>query len=83
MNAQDFAYWIQGYFEISIVDNGLAPEQCRVIKDHLALVFDKVTPTHPYKTDTPIAGDGGGFYVKDAKWPQGPEAGGHQFYGSC
>lgn len=42
MTAQEFAYWLQGYAEL----NGKAPdeEQWGVIRDHLGLVFQKVTP---------------------------------------
>jgi len=42
MTPDQFAYWLQGYAEI----NGAPPtaEQWQVICDHLALVFQKVTP---------------------------------------
>lgn len=42
MNAEQFAYWLQGFVEL----NGHAPtpEQWQSIKDHLQLVFKKVTP---------------------------------------
>jgi len=44
MTARDFAYWLQGFFEISDTDD-VKPEQIRMIKAHLALVLTKVTPT--------------------------------------
>ena len=44
MTARDFAYWLQGFFEISDTDD-VKPEQVRMIKAHLALVLTKVTPT--------------------------------------
>jgi len=42
MNAQEFCYWLQGYVEMG----GEAPtsEQWDMIKSHLQLVFNKVTP---------------------------------------
>lgn len=38
MTSRDFAYWMQGFFEISETDN-VTPEQVRVIKKHLNMVF--------------------------------------------
>jgi hypothetical protein len=43
MSPSDFAYWLTGYFEISD-SNNLSPQQVQIIRDHLALVFEKVTP---------------------------------------
>lgn len=42
MTAEQFAYWLQGYAEL----NAEPPtaEQWRAIRDHLALVFHKITP---------------------------------------
>lgn len=42
MNAESFAYWLQGFIEL----NGSAPtaNQWQSIKEHLQLVFKKVTP---------------------------------------
>lgn len=52
MNTQDFCYWLQGYFELSGVDEGLFKEQVLVIKEHLQLVFKKETvKTVPDLTD--------------------------------
>ena len=42
MNAQEFAYWLQGFVELH--GEMPTPEQWRSIKEHLALVFVKVTP---------------------------------------
>lgn len=42
MNERDFAYWLQGFFELTNTET-LSAEQVRVVKEHLALVFDKVT----------------------------------------
>jgi len=43
MTPQDFAYWLQGFFELSDTEN-LSPSQISAIREHLALVFDKKTP---------------------------------------
>lgn len=42
MTANEFAYWLQGFAEL----NGAPPtaEQWQGIRDHLQLVFKKVTP---------------------------------------
>ena len=39
MTSRDFAYWLQGYFEIHGGDESLTKEQAECIKKHLALVF--------------------------------------------
>jgi hypothetical protein len=39
MTARDFAYWLQGYFEIHGKAESLTPQQVEMIKRHLALVF--------------------------------------------
>ena len=43
MSPESFTYWLAGYFEISD-SNNLSPQQVQIIRDHLALVFEKVTP---------------------------------------
>jgi hypothetical protein len=43
MDATNFAYWLQGFFEVSNAKT-LDKEQVQIIKDHLDLVFNKVTP---------------------------------------
>jgi hypothetical protein len=61
MTAEQFAYWLQGYAEL----NSAPPsaEQWQAIRDHLALVFNKVTPSYgpyapgqvvPYPRHTPF-----------------------------
>lgn len=42
MNEKDFCYWLNGYIEL----NGElpSPQQWEMIKEHLKLVFNKVTP---------------------------------------
>ena len=47
MNATEFVYWLQGYFEISQHSNEpqtLNEKQIEEIKNHLKLVLTKVTP---------------------------------------
>jgi hypothetical protein len=43
MTAEQFAYWLQGFMEICNPET-LDEEQTQIIKDHLALVFNKQTP---------------------------------------
>lgn len=43
MNPEAFTYWLKGYFEISD-SNNLSSNQVQIIRDHLDLVFAKVTP---------------------------------------
>jgi hypothetical protein len=47
MNEIEFCYWLRGFFEIT-GDNvipTLSPNQIAIIKEHLDLVFNKVTKT--------------------------------------
>lgn len=44
MDAQQFAYWLQGFAELN--EDGPTPEQWKAIKEHLSLVFKKVTPAY-------------------------------------
>lgn len=43
MTSQDFCYWLNGYFELRREEVGLSDKQVDVIKEHLGLVFNKVT----------------------------------------
>ncbi len=43
MSPEQFCYWLGGYFEISD-SKSLSPNQVQIIKAHLDLVFEKVTP---------------------------------------
>lgn len=42
MNAEQFAYWLQGYSELN--DGPPSEVQWKSICEHLSLVFEKVTP---------------------------------------
>jgi hypothetical protein len=43
MSPEQFTYWLRGFFEISDTNN-LSEKQVQIIRDHLNLVFNKVTP---------------------------------------
>lgn len=43
MKPEQFCYWMQGFAELS-GDTPPTPEQWKSIREHLALVFEKVTP---------------------------------------
>ncbi|HCF2195013.1 TPA: hypothetical protein NIC60_004031 [Pseudomonas aeruginosa] len=45
MTPEQFTYWLQGFVEL----NGALPNETQwlQIKDHLKLVFEKRTPSHP------------------------------------
>lgn len=52
MTPEQFVYWLQGFFELRAADPEMAskpitPAQEKMIRDHLALVFMKVTPAVP------------------------------------
>jgi hypothetical protein len=49
MSPENFAYFLQGYFEISGATY-LSEAQTQVVKDHLDLVFNKVTPNRTTAT---------------------------------
>jgi hypothetical protein len=47
MTPEQFTYWLQGFMEISNPTT-LDEKQTQIIKDHLALVFDKQTPDRTF-----------------------------------
>jgi hypothetical protein len=56
MTSENFTYWLIGYFEISGATH-LSEAQTQVVKDHLDLVFQKVTPDRGYQPlDTKFTG---------------------------
>lgn len=83
MNELQFCYWLQGYFELTDSGQPLSAQQVQIIKDHLELVFKKVTPDRvlnysidysPVKMSTPIPGDGYGVDIDNSsmfKYPNG------------
>lgn len=44
MNEIQFCYWLKGFFELTEVES-LSDNQVIMIKNHLNLVFNKVTPS--------------------------------------
>ena len=45
MTADEFTRWLQGFLELrEDADEGLTARQTRIVRDHLELVFEKVTP---------------------------------------
>jgi hypothetical protein len=48
MTPENFAYWLNGFFELSGVET-LNEQQVAIVKEHLSLVFTKVTksPSNP------------------------------------
>ncbi len=45
MSPESFTYWLQGFLEVTGATT-ITPEQVQIIKDHLALVFEKKTPSY-------------------------------------
>ena len=50
MNYEQFAIWLHGFLEISNADE-INKEQTQIIKDHLALFFEKKTPIRKEKKE--------------------------------
>lgn len=78
MQARDFCFWLQGYFEIA-GDKELSAEQAAVIKQHLVFVFKRDdtmgAPAHPVNLfggppitwKTPPSQTGGASFIPDGK----------------
>ncbi len=49
MTPEAFCYWLQGALELGDMKE-MSPEEVKIIKDHLKLVFDKLTPTYGLNT---------------------------------
>lgn len=50
MNYEQFAIWLHGFLEISNAEE-INKEQTQMIKDHLALLFEKKTPIRKEKKE--------------------------------
>lgn len=66
MEFRDFAYWLQGYFELTPSNKDLTVAQVDVIKEHLALCFNKVTQA---TVDVDVDVDEDGFVKIDFPVP--------------
>ena len=53
MNELQFCYWLQGFFEMS-KPYSINKDQTEEIKNHLDLVFKKVTPVVNFETPSPF-----------------------------
>jgi len=71
MNERDFCFWLRGFVELNGSDNGITAEQWKIIKDHLDLVHNKVTPDYTIvSTGESSAGQVRGYHsVLDIKTP--------------
>jgi hypothetical protein len=64
MTAEQFTYWLQGFMEVANPTT-LDATQTQIIKDHLALVFDKQTPDRAPGLFDPTT------LVPSKQWPAG------------
>lgn len=46
MDSLQFCYWLKGYFELTDSEQQMSAQQVQIVKDHLDLVFTKVTPNY-------------------------------------
>ena len=67
MTAEQFAYWLQGFAELT--DGEPTPEQWASIKEHLNLVFNKVTKVKPVELKLPEWPNGKSLGIMDGNWP--------------
>lgn len=54
MTAENFCYWLQGYFELTPNRNELPEPQIKIIREHLQLVFNRVTTTVETQNCLPV-----------------------------
>ena len=54
MNYEQFAIWLHGFLEISNVES-IDQNQTQIIKDHLALLFEKKTPDRSEKNKSDVS----------------------------
>lgn len=78
MTARDFAYWLQGFFEINEGCGGvkaLTETQTEMIRKHLDLVFKMDESIKPLRTDlpahpNPVPGAAPGIIPSPISYPQ-------------
>lgn len=69
MSPEQFAFWLNGFFEIQNPKT-LDEKQTQQVKDHLALVFNKVTPERNILEDFRMPDN---FEVPDNLTPGSPQ----------
>lgn len=69
MTSEQFAYWLQGFTELSPDMERPTAEQWLVIKQHLATVFVKVTPAFPARKDAPVIYPSLNEMMRQTQWP--------------
>lgn len=52
MTAEQFLYWLQGYFEMNGTDKPLTLEQTKMVANHLNLVFKHMVGAPVHHEDT-------------------------------
>lgn len=57
MQSRDFAFWLQGYFELGGGAEGLTKDQVELVKTHLSLVFRHDPAMEHDKPATPTPKD--------------------------
>lgn len=62
MDSNSFVFWLNGFLELSDAKS-LDERQTQIVKDHLKLVFDKVTPNRSYCAPPDLCVQ----YINDAK----------------
>ena len=70
MTPEQFAYWLQGFAEIS--QKAPTEKEWTVIKDHLQLVFKKETPNRIISPGPAIAAPAYPNYPSPPTWPTSP-----------
>ena len=63
MTPTEFCYWLQGYMELSKDGIELSEGQCDMIKEHLSLVFTKITKEKDIKEYLENRDKGGIFNI--------------------
>lgn len=63
MTSEQFCHWLRGFAELSIVEQPTA-EQWKSIKEHLATVFNQITPPFNNPPPSPLT------YLPPAPWPK-------------
>lgn len=67
MTAEQFTYWLQGFFEINDPTT-LGVRETQIIKDHLALVFNKQTPSRLTTNPGPATQPYPGPFTTSPRW---------------